>query len=104
MAASRKTLGELHSKLAAVLAEALDGTAATEYDEDGEPTGKVVTPPAPAVMAVAAKFLKDNSIFGDVESDEHLRELRDKLKAAGRNPTQHDFKDALGEVQRGLLQ
>lgn len=107
MAASNKTLGDLHEKLARVLADALDGAEREEVipseDPDAEPTVvRTRIPPGAAVMAVVAKFLKDNSIFGDVENDEHLKELKEKLRS--RLPTDKDVREAMAEVGRSLLQ
>lgn len=100
MAASRKALADLHAKLAEVLSDALDGV-----DEIREENGEQVVihgRPTAQVMAVAAKFLKDNSIFGDVEDDSHLQALRDKLK--GRLPASQDMKDAMRAIGSDLLQ
>lgn len=100
MASSRKALGDLHVKLAEVLSDALDGV-----DEIREENGEQIVihgRPTAQVMAVAAKFLKDNSIFGEVEDDSHLQALRDKLK--GRLPASRDMKDALDSIGRDLMQ
>lgn len=83
MAATEKALGNLHSKLAEVLIEALDGTELEGYEDPD--TGEIVAsskiPPSASIMTVAAKFLKDNEITADVEQNDQLQSLRDKLTA-----------------------
>lgn len=72
MAATDKALGDLHAMVAQTLAEDL---AAAERIED------------PVLRAVARKdaraqaitFLKNNSITADVEQDQGLRELSERL-------------------------
>lgn len=83
MAATEKALGNLHAKLAEVLSEALDGTEIEGYEDPdtGEIVGASKMPPSASIMTVAAKFLKDNEITADVEQNDQLQSLRDKLNA-----------------------
>lgn len=104
MPASAKRLGDLHAALTETLIEHVQDKTVTdvEVDDDGKETTRVhVVRAAPAALAVAAKFLKDNSITADIEVDEKMNELRSKL--GQRLPTKQDMKDAMAEIGRGLL-
>lgn len=82
MAASETALGKLHSKLAEVMSEALDGEELPGYydDESGEAIpGKRLLPSA-SVMTVVAKFLKDNEITAVAEEDTEMGDLMKKLE------------------------
>jgi len=83
MAASDQQLGALHKKLTEVLSEALDGQVVEGYEdpETGEVEEEMRIPPSASVMTVVAKFLKDNEITCDVEQNDQLSEMRDKLLA-----------------------
>lgn len=105
MPASDKRLGDLHSKLTETLIEGVQERRIEEKekdDEGNEVTRVRVVLPAPAVLAVAAKFLKDNSITADVATDEKMAELKKKL--GNRAPSNRDMKDALGSLGSELIQ
>lgn len=105
MPASQKRLGDLHAHLTETLIEAVQDHEVTEVigeREDGSEIKAVrVVRAAPAALAVAAKFLKDNSITADIEGDAKLAELQKKL--GKRLPSPEDMKDALGTIGKGLL-
>lgn len=72
------TLNELHTIVARVLKEELQREP-TQIEIDGA----LITPEhsvAPALLAQAIKFLKDNSITSIPEEDENLESLRDTLE------------------------
>lgn len=75
MAASDKTLGELHEQVAQALSEQVVGY--TEQTDEGE---RIVRP-SPALLGAAIAFLKNNNITADPTENEALRDLGDKLKA-----------------------
>lgn len=112
MAASDKTLGLLHEKLARVLDLMLEPQE-VEYayntlkkDDDGKDiieTRVRVEYPSAAVLAVAAKVLKDNNISATIEADEKLSALRDTLKKRGR-VTDDDVKEAIKAAGNAMLQ
>lgn len=81
--ADESKLSALHDKVAEVLTEALDGQTMPDYvdPETGEvePGGKLA--PSAAIIAVAAKFLKDNNITCVPSEDNKLGELEAKMKA-----------------------
>lgn len=84
-AATEAALGSLHATLAAVLTEALKA-------EGGAPA---------AVLAVAAKFLKDNDISCTVSGNAAMEELDAALKSASApTPIAEDstLQDALNSV------
>lgn len=72
--ASDTALVALHELLATVLAAQV-GQTESYVTEEGEVVVENVAPPA--VLAVAAKFLKDNSITCAIEADENLGKLED---------------------------
>ena len=74
--ADQAELAGLHGTVARVLADQLSETI--EIEEDGET--KVVHTAAPALIAQAIKFLKDNDITATVEDDDNLSELEDIIK------------------------
>lgn len=76
MAASTKTLGDLHQLVAEALTEQVQGYE--EADEEGK-TRRVR--PSPAVLGAAIAYLKNNNITADPEGNERLRALGDALKA-----------------------
>lgn len=77
--ANESELANLHCLLARVLAAQV-GEEVEEYDEEGVPTGKVYTA-TPALLTIAARFLKDNEITCEVEDSEGLSDLRSELAA-----------------------
>lgn len=80
--ATEKALGSLHGAVAKVLtAQVLHEKEETEFDEDGNEigTGEVVFDASPATIAAAIKFLKDNSITADMETEENMNNLREAL-------------------------
>lgn len=82
MAADEKALGALHTKLAEVLGELLDGQVLpAEVDEE---SGEVINeaskiPPSASVLTVVAKFLKDNNVTCAPSKDNAMGALADKL-------------------------
>ena len=76
MAASDKTLGNLHELVATAFSEQVKGY--TEIDEEGK---ERIIRPSPALLGAAVTFLKNNNITADVEGNTALRDLNDKLKA-----------------------
>lgn len=74
MAASDKVLGDLHEAVATAFAEQVKGY--TEISEEG--TERVVRP-SPALLGAAVTFLKNNNITADVEGNQALRDLSEKL-------------------------
>lgn len=105
MAASNKAMGDLHAKLARVLDQMMEPVVhPAVLDEDGgEIKAAWVEQPAATVLAVAAKFLKDNSIFSGVEEDSNLKALKEKLAQRGR-VSDADIKEAVHAVGGKLLQ
>lgn len=81
MAASDKTLGRLHEAIAKAFLEQAEGY--TETDGNG---AERVIKPSPALLGAAVTFLKNNNITADVEGNQALRDLGEKLKAR-RNKT-----------------
>lgn len=76
MAASAKTLGELHEAVATAFSEQVVGFV--ETDEDGK---ERTVRPSPALLGAAVAFLKNNNITADPETNAALGELKDKLAA-----------------------
>jgi hypothetical protein len=70
MAADETALGDLHSKVADVLARMLDGQAL--------PTGERIEPSA-AVITSAIQFLKNNSVTCVPEQGDAIEGLRAKI-------------------------
>lgn len=105
MPATDKRLGDLHERLTESLIEGVQERKVKDItlDDYGNEIETVrVVLPAPAVLAVAAKFLKDNAITASVETDEKMAELRAKL--GKRAPSNRDMKDALGSLGSELIQ
>ena len=94
--ASESKLSALHGAVADVLtAQLMHTVEETTFDDDGNEmgTGVQVYTAAPATVAAAIKFLKDNQITCDIEVDENMNNLREslankqrhsRLKAAGK--------------------
>lgn len=80
--ASETKLAELHSAVATVLtAQISHQEEEMNFDEDGNEvaTGNTVYTAAPATIAAAIKFLKDNQITCDIEVDTNMNNLRESL-------------------------
>lgn len=77
-AASHDKMGRLHDKLCDVLLANLEGEEVILFNEDGEPTP--VNKVNPALLTVAAKFLKDNAITCQEAEGSKLSELEAKLR------------------------
>lgn len=105
--ASETKLNELHDQLARTL---ITMTAVREVEEvvgEGEDAVRVTktVDPSPAALAVAAKFLKDNSIFSTPEQSDALTDLQNQLKQKqARRPSSRDLKEAMGKLGQELLQ
>lgn len=90
-AATDKQLGELHSRLALQISKQLEqadqaeALLANRDDEDWQE--KVVeflekcSNASPALLTIAAKFLKDNDITCQVEDSKEMTDLEKRLKA-----------------------
>jgi len=76
MATKQTELNNLHELLAQVMAIQV-GDKATWVNEEGEVVSSYTA--SPALLAVAAKFLKDNEITCSVEDDANLGELDNLL-------------------------
>lgn len=80
--ATENELTELHRAVATVLTAQVSAQGdETTFDEDGlmQPTGEKIFTASPATISAAIKFLKDNEITADIETDENLTNLRDTL-------------------------
>lgn len=73
-----KELGNLLNALAAVL-ESQVSEVQDELDEAGLPTGNKYYTATPALLTVAARFLKDNNITCAVSDSKGMQGLKDKL-------------------------
>ena len=75
-------LGSLHEAVTRVLTEqVLHETDETVLNEDGEfvSTGSKVFDASPATISAAVKFLKDNKITCDVDTNDNMDRLRKAL-------------------------
>ena len=80
--ATEDKLGALHGAVAQVLtAQILHQREETTFDMDGAEvgTGEMLYTAPPATVAAAIKFLKDNQITCDVETDVNMNNLREAL-------------------------
>lgn len=80
--ATESKLAALHNAVATVLTEqVLHEEEETTFDGEGETvmTGVMVKTATPALLATAARFLKDNDITCDIEQDENMGSLREAL-------------------------
>ena len=80
--ATEAKLGALHGMVSDVLCSQLaEEEEVMAYNEDGElvSTGKTRKSASPATIAAAIKFLKDNSITSDIDKDENLSNLAERL-------------------------
>lgn len=59
---------------------------------------------APAVLAVAAKFLKDNAITVDAELDKDLQQITESLQKRGRAVTSAEREQILNDLRGTSLQ
>ena len=98
--ATEKKMDELHGALAQSLLTMTQVREVTKTDKEGAPYVETVDP-SPAALAVAAKFLKDNSIFSTPEQSGAMDELKSQL--ARRRPSAKDIKDAMSAIGNGLL-
>jgi len=82
VAADEKALGDLHTKVANVLSDLLDGQELPtgEHDEDGNEVVQVM-PPSAAIITSAIQFLKNNNITCAPSQDNAIGELADKMQA-----------------------
>ena len=78
MATSDKELGKLLDAISMVL-EAQVSEALPVLDEEGKETNEKYYTASPALLTVAARFLKDNNITCVVEDSKSLSQLKDKL-------------------------
>jgi len=97
--ATESKLAALHNAVAQVLTEqVLHEEEETTFDGEGETvgTGIMLKTATPALLATAARFLKDNDITCDVEQDENMSGLKDLLS----NKQRHSrLKDATEEAK-----
>jgi hypothetical protein len=99
--ASESKLATLHGVVADVLTAQLNHTQAeTTFDEAGEmvETGEVVHTATPATLAAAIKFLKDNQITCDIETNENMNNLRETLAKKQKRSRLTDAKEAANEL------
>ncbi len=99
--ASESKLAALHGAVAEVLTKQITHTdKETTFNEDGEmvETGEVVHTASPATMAAAIKFLKDNSITCDIETNENMNNLRETLSKKQKHSRLADPKIASQEL------
>lgn len=95
--ATETKLGILHGVVAEVLTKQLEHKEAeTTFNEDGEmvETGEQVHTASPATIAAAIKFLKDNSITCDIETNENMNNLKDILSKKQKRSRLEDPKNA----------
>lgn len=81
--ASESKLAILHGMVAEVLtAQVTHKEELTTFDEDGNEvsTGVEQYVATPATMAAAIKFLKDNSITCDIETNKNMNNLKEALE------------------------
>lgn len=99
MKANEKRLAALHNHVTEVLIEqVLHEEEETTFDGEGETvmTGVFVKTATPALLATAARFLKDNDITCDIEQDENMGGLREAL---GRKQKKSRLADAANEAK-----
>jgi len=95
--ATEKKLGALHGAVADVLTAQLNHTEEeTSFDEEGNMvgTGEQVHTATPATVAAAIKFLKDNQITCDIETNENMNNLRETLSKKQKHSRLTDAKTA----------
>jgi hypothetical protein len=94
--ATETKLAALHNAVAQVLTEqVLHEEEETTFDGEGETvgTGMMIKTATPALLATAARFLKDNDITCDVEQDENMSGLKDLLSNKQRHSRLKDASD-----------
>ena len=79
MAASEKTLGDLHEKVAKALTEQVEGYEEPVLNEEGEEVATKLVRPSPSLLTAAIAFLKNNNITADPEQNEALATLNKRL-------------------------
>lgn len=82
-AGTESALNKLHEKVSEVMYEQVKvKEPKITYDMDGEEvkSDEEFFSASPALLAVAAKFLKDNQITCDVSQDENMSNLKDVLE------------------------
>lgn len=95
--ASEKKLGVLHGAIATVLTEQIlmtEEETIINLDGEVEGTGEQLYSCAPATIATAIKFLKDNAITCDVEVDENMGKLAEALAKKQKHSRLIDAKKA----------
>lgn len=83
MAATDTVLGELHSQVAKTLiAQVEHQEEEVTWDDGGNEvrTGKMKYTAAPATLAAAIKFLKDNNVTCDIEGNTDINDLKSALE------------------------
>ena len=93
MAASDKTLGNLHELVAAALTEQVQG-----YEEEDKEGVTRLVRPSPALLGAATAFLKNNNITADVEDNAALRDLGAALKARSKKKLPQAMLDDAAEA------
>lgn len=91
--ASEDRLSELHGVVATVLTAQLNHQEeATSFDDEGNcvGTGEMQYTATPATVAAAIKFLKDNQITCDIETNENMNNLRETLSRKQRRSRLND--------------
>jgi HrpA-like RNA helicase len=79
---TESALNQLHAAVAVVLTEQLgQKEKKQEFDADGcmVETDEMVYTAPPATIAAAIKFLKDNQITCDIETNQNMNNLRETL-------------------------
>ena len=110
--ASMEAMEELHELTAKMLTAMVVPTKrivpATHDSEGNEltPEREEWVMPAPAALAVARAFLKDNSVFATDAQSSAVGDLKASLasRRQARKPTAQDMGDALANLGKDLLQ
>lgn len=97
MAASTKTLGNLHALVSASLEADLEAAMAIE-----DPVIRVAA--VKEVRAQIITFLKNNNITADIETDDRLRGLREKLAARPSTPSLRQAEEDFATAHANLMQ
>lgn len=95
--ANESKLSDLHGAVAQVLTAQISHTEEEmilNMDGEEESTGKAIYTAAPATIAAAIKFLKDNQITCDIEVDENMNNLRESLAKKQRHSRLKDAGEA----------
>lgn len=99
--ASEAKLSKLHGDVATVFsAQVLHQEEESEIDEYGEvvKTGELRYTASPALLASAAKFLKDNSITSDIKVDTNMSKLEEALAKKQKHSRLNNPVDAAQET------